>query len=95
MDVTPCYVYVLGSWSDCEKGGKPRTYTGWTHDVQLRLNKHNAGQGAKATRGRHWELLYSESFKTRGAAMSREAALKKQLRSEPAFRADLLARRPE
>ena len=95
MDVTPCFVYILGSWSDCAKGGRPRTYTGWTHDIQARLDKHNTGRGAKATRGRQWELLHSESFKTRGAAMSREAALKKQLRTQPEFRAELLASRTE
>ena len=95
MDVTSCFVYILGSWSDCAKGGRPRTYTGWTHDIQARLDKHNTGRGAKATRGRQWELLHSESFKTRGAAMSREAALKKQLRTQPEFRAELLARRTE
>ncbi|MGC6475901.1 MAG: GIY-YIG nuclease family protein [Parvibaculales bacterium] len=90
--VTPCYVYVLGSRSDGAKGGSVRTYTGWTHDVEARLAKHNQGIGAKATRGRQWVLLYTESFKTRSAAMSREAKLKKELRQNPEFRSKLLAR---
>ncbi len=71
------YVYVLGSWTDCAKGGRPRSYTGWSVDIQARLKRHNAGKGAKSTRGRQWTLLYSESFKTRGEAMSREAEIKK------------------
>ncbi len=94
--VTPCYVYVLGSRSNSAKSGAKsstvRTYTGWTHDVEARLAKHNQGIGAKATRGRQWVLLYTESFKTRSAAMSREAKLKKELRQNPEFRAKLLAR---
>lgn len=90
----PCYTYVLGSISDCNKSGSARTYTGWAHDVEARLAKHNSGQGAKATRGRQWAVLHVESFKTRGEAMSREAALKKQLRKQPAFRLGLLAKLP-
>lgn len=92
-----CYVYVLGSISDCVKpvkGGKkgsPRTYTGWTHNVEARLVKHNAGQGAKATRGRQWSVLHIVPFETRGEALSQEAAMKKRLRQDPAFRAALLA----
>ncbi len=95
MQVTPCYVYVLGSWSDCQKGGQARTYTGWTHDVETRLAKHNASQGAKATRGRQWEVLHTECFKTRNEAMAREIELKKQLRNRPSLRTDLLSRRAE
>ena len=82
----PCYVYVLGSWSDCIKNQSPRSYTGWTIDVEARLKKHNCGKGAKSTRGRHWVLLYIESFKTRGEAMSREAGLKK----DKTFRRNLI-----
>ena len=67
------YVYVLGSNG---KGGF-KTYVGWTNDVERRLATHNAGKGARTTRGRMWRLLYSESFKTRREAMSREWHLKR------------------
>lgn len=67
------YVYVLGS----ERGGCWRTYVGWTTDLEQRLAKHNAGTGAKSTRGRVWVLLYAERFKTRSEAMSREWYLKR------------------
>ena len=67
------YVYVLGSNG---KGGF-KTYVGWTNDLERRLAAHNAGKGARTTRGRTWRLLYSESFKTRGEAMSREWYLKR------------------
>jgi hypothetical protein len=44
------FVYVLGSRrnDDC------RTYVGWTTDRDRRLRQHNAGVGAKSTRGRKW-----------------------------------------
>ena len=75
-----CFVYVLGS----RKGGDARTYVGWTTDLDARLARHNAGQGAKSTRGRTWVLLYAEKFQNRGEAMSREWHLK---RDRPARRA--------
>ncbi len=68
-----CYVYILGS----ERAGAWRTYVGWTTDLDQRLARHNAGTGAKSTRGRLWVLLYAERFQTRSAAMSREAHLKR------------------
>ncbi len=68
-----CFVYILGS----EGKGGPRTYVGWTTDLEKRLDQHNAGTGAKSTRGRKWALLYAECYKTRGQAMSREWHLKR------------------
>ena len=68
-----CFVYMLGSNG---KGGY-RTYVGWTTDLRRRLAQHNAGKGARSTRGRAWELLYSERFDDRAAAMSRECHLKR------------------
>ena len=68
-----CFVYILGS----EGKGGPRTYVGWTTDLEKRLNAHNAGLGAKSTRGRTWSLLYAERYRTRGQAMSREWHLKR------------------
>ena len=68
-----CYVYILGS----EANGAWRSYVGWTTDLDQRLARHNAGSGAKSTRGRVWFLLYAERFKTRSEAMSREWHLKR------------------
>lgn len=76
-----CFVYVLG----CRHKGRTLTYVGWTNDVPRRLEQHNAGKGARTTRGRSWVLLYSESFATRNEAMSREWRLKR----ERAFRKKL------
>lgn len=76
-----CFVYVLGN------RGKVRnlTYVGWTNDIDRRLARHNAGTGARSTRGRIWVLLYSECFATRAEAMSREWHLKR----DRAFRKQL------
>ena len=72
----PCFGYILGSEGG-DGGGGPRTYVGWTTDLESRLDQHNAGSGAKSTRGRKWVLLYAERHKTRGQAMSREWHLKR------------------
>ena len=76
------FVYVLG----CFHKGRYSSYVGWTNDVAQRLGKHNAGTGARSTRGRVWTLLHTEAFKTRNAAMSREWHLKR----DRAFRKKLM-----
>ena len=81
-----CYVYILGS----EGRGGWRTYVGWTTDLDQRLAKHNAGTGARFTKGRAWSLLYAERFGTREEAMSREWHLKRDRR----FRAQLARTTP-
>ena len=68
-----CFVYILGS----EGRGGYRTYVGWTTDLDKRLARHNAGTGARSTRGREWILLYAERYVNRGEAMSREWHLKR------------------
>jgi len=71
-----CFVYILFS------AGKniSRTYVGWTIDLDRRLAEHNAGTGARSTRGRSWALLYVERHVTRRDAMSREWHLKRDRR---------------
>jgi putative endonuclease len=72
----PSFVYVLG----CRMPDRTLTYVGWTTDVERRLVAHNAGAGAKFTRGRVWMLLHTEKFRTRRQAMSREWYLKRDRR---------------
>jgi len=82
------YVYVLG----CLAGARHLTYVGWTSDVARRLEQHNAGVGARSTRGRNWVLLHSETFASKREAMSREWHLKR----DRGFRRQLAqALRPE
>src|SRR5882724_1870729 len=68
-----CFVYVLAT---SVKSGV-RTYVGWTTDLERRLARHNEGDGARATRGRVWGLIYAETYNSRGEAMSREWHLKR------------------
>jgi putative endonuclease len=68
-----CFVYVLG----CFDRDGVRTYVGWTNDMQRRLSRHNAGKGARSTRGRTWQILYVEYFPSRIEAMRREYFLKR------------------
>ena len=64
------YLYVL----ECADGS---LYTGYTTDTERRVAEHDAGDGAKYTRGRTpVELVYAESFDSRSAAMGREYEIK-------------------
>ncbi|SHH13000.1 Predicted endonuclease, GIY-YIG superfamily [Halobaculum gomorrense] len=70
------YVYVL----ECTDGS---LYTGYTTDVARRVAEHDAGNGAKYTRGRTpVELVHVEAFDSKSAAMSREYAIKQRSRRE-------------
>lgn len=65
------YVYILR----CRDGS---LYTGWTNDIDKRLEAHNSGRGAKYTRGRGpVQLVHLETYATKEEAMKREAAIKK------------------
>ena len=58
-------------------------YTGWTNDIEKRLEAHNAGKGAKYTRSRRpVELVYLEQFETKEEAMRREWEIKRMSRKE-------------
>lgn len=64
-------------------------YTGVTKNLAARLSAHNAGAGAKYTRGRlPVTLVYQESAADRGAAQRREREIK---RLRPAAKRKLLA----
>lgn len=58
-------------------------YTGWTNDLEKRINAHNCGEGAKYTRSRRpVELVYFESFDTKEEAMKREWHIKHMTRKQ-------------
>ena len=70
------YTYILRCADDS-------LYTGWTTDLEARVEAHNAGTGAKYTRGRGpVELVYQESLPDKSTAMQREHAIKKLSRKE-------------
>ena len=66
------YTYMLKSVSP----GVKKTYVGYTNNLELRLEKHNTGKGAKSTKGYKWIVIYSKKFKTKNNAMSYEYKLK-------------------
>ena len=58
-------------------------YTGWTNDLAKRLDNHQAGKGAKYTRGRlPVTLAYYETYETESEARKRECAIKKLTRQQ-------------
>lgn len=73
QDERPGYVYLIATCDD----GAARSYVGWTYDVQARLLAHNTGRGAKATKGRQWQLIHSEEHENKRQAMSAEYYLKR------------------
>lgn len=70
------YTYIL----ECSDGS---LYTGWTNDIEKRLEAHNAGKGAKYTKSRRpVRLVYLEEFETKEDAMRREYWIKRMKRDE-------------
>lgn len=58
-------------------------YTGWTNNIEKRLEDHNNGRGAKYTKARRpVELVYYELFETKEEAMRREWQIKQMKKSE-------------
>jgi putative endonuclease len=70
------YFYVL----ECRDG---TYYGGYTNNVEKRIETHNAGKGAKYTRGRGpVSLLYAEEFQSKGEALKAEIQFKKLTRKQ-------------
>ncbi|WP_254864616.1 GIY-YIG nuclease family protein [Halovivax gelatinilyticus] len=74
--MTDHVVYVL----ECADG---TLYTGYTTDIDRRVDEHNAGDGAKYTRSRTpVDVVHVERYESRSAAMSREYEIKTYSRAE-------------
>ncbi len=70
----PYFVYLIITKN---KNKKRFSYVGYTVNIKKRLNLHNAGRGAKFTRGKKWKLVYYEKYDTKSDAMKNEYRLKK------------------
>ncbi|NHM14910.1 hypothetical protein GMI68_09115 [Eggerthellaceae bacterium zg-886] len=69
------WVYVV----ECADG---TLYTGYTTDVERRVQEHNSGQGAKYTRSRRpVSCVHAEELPDKSAALRREAAVKRMTRA--------------
>ncbi|MBO0387466.1 GIY-YIG nuclease family protein [Burkholderia multivorans] len=70
------YIYIVRCKDDT-------LYTGYTNNVQARIEKHNAGKGAKYTKTRRpVVLLYQEGYETKSEAMKREYEIKTFTRTQ-------------
>ncbi len=71
-----CYTYMV----ECSDKS---LYTGWTNNLEKRIQAHNAKKGAAYTRSRTpVRLVYYETFATRQEAMKREYEVKQYTRKE-------------
>ncbi len=58
-------------------------YTGWTNNLDKRIESHNTGKGSKYTKSRlPVELVYFEQYETKEEAMSREWKIKQLSRKD-------------
>ena len=69
--MSKAFTYIL----ECADG---TFYTGWTTNLERRLQAHNAGRGGRYTRGRRpVRLAYFEEHSTRQEAQRQEAVLRR------------------
>lgn len=58
-------------------------YTGWTNNLEHRVETHNVGKGAKYTKSRRpVKLVYFETYSSKEEAMRREWEIKQLSRTE-------------
>ncbi|UXR45087.1 GIY-YIG nuclease family protein [Staphylococcus simulans] len=70
------YIYIVRCKDDT-------LYTGYTNNIQARIEKHNAGKGAKYTKTRRpVVLVYQEGYETKSEAMKREYEIKTFTRTQ-------------
>ncbi|MFH2137852.1 MAG: GIY-YIG nuclease family protein [Candidatus Omnitrophota bacterium] len=72
----PCYTYIL----ECNDN---TYYTGYTPDLKRRIDRHNAGKGAKYTQGRRpVTLVWYEECKDSRSAKQEEFRIKQLTRKQ-------------
>ena len=69
----PYFVYMLLT----KHRGKFISYVGYTNNLKNRLSLHNSSKGAKFTKGKKWEIIYSKKYLNTSKAMKDEYKLKK------------------
>ena len=53
-------------------------YTGYTNNLQYRLERHNDGWGRYTGQGIPWKLVYHETYSLKPEAIRRENEIKKK-----------------
>ena len=64
-------VYIIYSQS------KDRYYIGYSHNLEVRLSKHNSGATPSTRPGIPWMIVYKEECVDKTAAIRREKTIKK------------------
>ncbi len=65
------YTYIIYSESS------DKYYISHTHDLELRLQRHNERWTRSTKAGIPWKLIYSEEYRTKSEAMKRECEIKR------------------
>ena len=65
------FLYIIQSVADSSY------YVGYTHDLRLRLEHHNAGWTMSTKAKRPWKIVYSERCASKSDAIRREAYIKR------------------
>ena len=65
------YVYIIYSKK------LDKYYTGYTDDLDWRIERHNQGWGRYTKKGIPWKLVYNEEYFTKTEALKREREIKK------------------
>ena len=82
------YVYLL-----LTKSGKNHiSYVGYTSNLINRLKKHNSSNGAKFTKGRKWEVIYSKKYNNKSTALKEEYKLKKDYKKRKIIKNNYLSK---
>ena len=82
------YVYLL-----LTKSGKNHiSYVGYTNNLINRLKKHNSSNGAKFTKGRKWEVIYSKKYDSKSKALKEEYKLKKDYKKRKIIKNNYLSK---
>ena len=66
------FTYIIYSKS------KDKYYVGYTHDLKLRLNRHNSGWSKSTKSGIPWKLVYFEDYNEKNEAIKRENEIKRK-----------------
>ena len=64
------YTYIIQSQKN------DRFYIGSCQDIDIRIERHNAGATPSTKPGRPWKLMYSETYQTNSEALKREREIK-------------------
>jgi len=64
------YIYILKSINT------DHYYTGYTDNLESRLNKHNSGKSKWTNRYKPWKIIYNEKIENKIDAIKREKYLK-------------------